>query len=195
LPRSLKTRKSSLRRSMSSNDTPFGALDKMLFSPTPAKNKERKKVERSKMTKSKRRSKKISSSTADQASRPVKSTNTVDQYDQPIDQTSLPAQPNQSTRSTKQIDSSTGQLSGSVVKRPLAFYIPLSINEKLEEAVSYYQKKYNRKIDRSAVISALLGNPDIWNQSALDQLAGKVLDQLKNRFNDRLMDRLKPSTK
>jgi hypothetical protein len=179
---------------MSSNDTPFGALDKMLFSSAPAKKKEPKKVERSKTTKSKRRPKKILSPPADQASRPVKSTNIVDQHDQPIDQTRPSAQTNQSTQSTKQIDLSTGQLSGSVVKRPLAFYIPLSINEKLEEAVSYYQKKYNRKIDRSAVISALLGNPDIWSQSALDQLADKVLDQLKNRFNDRLMDRLKQST-
>ena len=80
----------------------------------------------------------------------------------------------------------TKQLLGEVGKRPLAFYIPVSINDKLEAAVSYYQKKYNRKIDRSAVVSALLGNAKLWEETALDDLAEKVLDQLKNRLSNRL---------
>lgn len=77
---------------------------------------------------------------------------------------------------------STDQLTGPPVDRPVAFYIPQSIHKKIDEAVLYYQGKYSKKIDRSAVVSALLCNPKIWTHESLDQLVEKVINQLTNRL-------------
>ena len=94
-------------------------------------------------------------------------------------------------RSVKQpvdqsVDQSTNQLTGPPVDRPVAFYIPKVIHKKIDEAVLYYQQKYSKKIDRSAVVSALLGNPEIWAHDSLDQLVEKVISQLTNRLTNRL---------
>jgi hypothetical protein len=90
---------------------------------------------------------------------------------------------NQST--DQLVDQSTGQLIGKVLDKPVAFYIPEIINKKIDEAVRYYQKKYGKKIDRSAVVSAFLGDPDSWTNEALDNLADKVIEQLTSRLVNR----------
>lgn len=196
---------------MSTSDNPFSALDKMLFSQ-PASKKQRKpkaKLRRkSRRSKEKPAKKKLPVTPVDQSSRPNRSTESVSQSTRPVESTDQPDQstrpidstdrPDQSSQSTQPIgreDQSSHQLTGAVVKRPLAFYIPLSINEKIEEAVLYYQQNYNKKIDRSAVVSAVLGNPDVWTKKNLDALAGSVIDQWRNRLSDRLSNRLEQSTR
>jgi hypothetical protein len=181
---------------MSANDGPFSALDKMLFSPSPLRTKKGSTAKlRRRNAKSKKRPEKENlTPSVDQVGRPSQSTKSVDQSTRPVDRTSRPDQSGQSIQLIRPVDQSTRQLTGAVVKRPLAFYIPLTINEKIEEAVLYYRKKYNQKIDRSAVVSAILGNPRIWKKPSLDKLAGKVADQLRNRLNDRLSSRLDQST-
>lgn len=65
-----------------------------------------------------------------------------------------------------------------MVDRPVAFYIPETIDQKIDEAVSYYHEKHKRrKVDRSAVVSALLGNPELWANQALDHFVDKVVRQ------------------
>jgi hypothetical protein len=103
---------------------------------------------------------------------------------QPVGQStnrSIDQSTNQST------DQSINQLTGSVVERPVAFYVPKIIDKKIDEAVIYYQENHKKKIDRSAVVSALLGDPDIWTHEALDKLADKVVNQLTNRLTSRLI--------
>lgn len=183
---------------MNSNSNPFGALDKMLLASSPVKKKDRNKVKGKPRTKTSRipkEKRKVASPQIDQSNRPVESTKRVNQAGQPIDTSRQPNQSGQSVRSTHEIEQSTNQLMGEVVRRPLAFYIPVSINDKIEEAVRYYQKKHHRNIDRSAVVSAVLGNPKLWEKGALDKLSGEVILQLKNRLNDRLSNRLNQSTR
>jgi hypothetical protein len=175
---------------MSSDHNPFGALDKMLLSPSPSEKKEPKAMKNQFSRKSNIKlpeRETVSPPSIDRSSRPARSTSPVDPPSQSIDPTNLLDQSGQPTQSTH-------QLVGAVVKRPLAFYIPESINEKIEEALRYYQQKYNKKIDRSAIVSALLGDATIWDRPALDKLADKVLEQLKNRLNERLSDQLNQST-
>lgn len=83
------------------------------------------------------------------------------------------------------IDQSTNQLIGPVLSRPVAFYLPESINQKIEEAVFYYQTKRRMKFDRSAIVSAILGDVQIWTTESLDRLAAKVTEQLINRTTNR----------
>ena len=78
------------------------------------------------------------------------------------------------------------QLMGKVVDRPVAFYLPESINEKIDEAVDYLEKQHRTKVDRSAVVSAILGNPTIWEPEALNQLVDKAVSQLTSRLTSRL---------
>jgi hypothetical protein len=84
---------------------------------------------------------------------------------------------------------STDQLTSKVVDRPVSFYIPEIIHQKIDEAVRYYQGNHSKKIDRSAVVSALLGDPDRWTDEALDEMAKKVLEQLTSRMTSRLASR------
>ena len=78
------------------------------------------------------------------------------------------------------------QLTGKVVDRPVSFYLPEIVNEKIDEAVDYIGKKHRIKADRSAVVSAILGNPDIWKPEMLDQLVDGVVSQLTSRLTNRL---------
>ena len=112
--------------------------------------------------------------------------------------TTNPAASNPSSQSTdrsvdqstnQSTDRSTGQLTGRVVDRPVSFYIPAIIHQKIDEAVRYYQEHHSRKIDRSAVVSALLGDPGSWTHQALDKMAGKVIEQLTSRMTSRLASR------
>lgn len=118
---------------------------------------------------------------------PTKTLNSAPQPITPGDQGIEVTQPvDQSIdRSTKQ---STQQLIGRVVNRPVAFYIPEIINKKIDEAMQYYQDKRRLKFDRSALVSAILGNPENWTPKALDQLIDKVTEQLTSRLTSRLSD-------
>ena len=171
---------------MASPSNPFGALDKMLFAAKPQA--EEKKPAKPRAKKVKRKKTVVSS--ADPSSRLAQSTKTVNQPGRLNRSTDRADSHGRSNQSTKGIDKTSQQLLGEVAKRPLSFYIPLSVNEKINEAVRYYQKKYHPKIDRSAVVSALLGNIESWKPSALDKLAPHVKTQLKNRFDTRLSSQL-----
>lgn len=76
----------------------------------------------------------------------------------------------------------TNQLTGKVVDRPVSFYIPIIINQKVDEAVTYYRENFSKSIDRSAVVSALLGKADIWTEEALNKSADDVISQLTSRL-------------
>jgi len=82
----------------------------------------------------------------------------------------------------RSVDQSTNQLTGKVVDRPVSFYIPIIINHKIDEAVTHYRENFSKSIDRSAVISALLGKADIWTDEALNKLADEVISQLTSRL-------------
>ena len=84
----------------------------------------------------------------------------------------------------------TGQLAGQVVNRPVSFYIPLSINAKIDEAVDYMEKRHGVKVDRSAIVSALLGEAALWEAASLNRLVEKAVQQLTNRLTSRLVSRL-----
>ena len=93
-------------------------------------------------------------------------------------------------RSTDQsVDQPTQQLTGKVVDRPVSFYIPIVINQHIDEAVNYYRETFSKSIDRSAVVSALLGNPKTWTKEALDVLAEDVISQLTSRLIGRQTSR------
>jgi hypothetical protein len=79
---------------------------------------------------------------------------------------------------------------GEVDLKAAGFYLPLSIRNKIKEASDYYQKNYHKQIDKSAIVSAMLDDPQQWKKTALDNLANRVLAQLKNKLNDRLRNRL-----
>ena len=96
---------------------------------------------------------------------------------QPVDQ-SIDQSTNQTTK----------QLIGKVVNRPVAFYIPDVINKKIDEAVQYYQDKRRMKFDRSAIVSAILGDSKIWTERSLDRMIDKVTKQLTSRLTSRLSD-------
>jgi hypothetical protein len=95
---------------------------------------------------------------------------------------------NQSTgQSTNQlINQPTSRLSNKIVDRPKAFYITEGLDEKLDKAVTYLQKKHGiKKVDRSIVVTALLDNETLWTDEALDQLVDKVVSQLTSRLVSR----------
>jgi hypothetical protein len=81
------------------------------------------------------------------------------------------------------------QLGGRVVGRPVSFYIPVCIDEKIDDAVDYMQKRHGVKVDRSALVSAILGEPGLWETASLNQLAEKAVGQLTNRLASRLTSR------
>jgi hypothetical protein len=95
------------------------------------------------------------------------------------------------SQSTRQ---STGQLISQpinqpftrIVDRPKAFYITEGLDEKLDNAVTYLQKKHGiKKVDRSVVVNALLDNDTLWTDEALDQLVERVVSQLTSRLVSR----------
>jgi hypothetical protein len=116
--------------------------------------------------------------------------------------TPLPAQSKQiqkkSNRKAKSTSQSTSQstnqltsqppskLFSKIVDRPKAFYITESLDENLDKAVNYLQKKHGiKKVDRSVVVNALLDNDTLWTDKALDQLVDKVVSQLTSRLMSR----------
>jgi hypothetical protein len=116
--------------------------------------------------------------------------------------TPLPAKskgnPQKSTRQPKPSSQSTGQSTHQsigqstsrsftkIVDRPKAFYITEGLDENLDKAVRYLQKKHGiKKVDRSVVVNALLDNNTLWTDEALDQLVERVVSQLTNRLISR----------
>jgi hypothetical protein len=94
----------------------------------------------------------------------------------------------QSTRqSTNQfISQPTSGPSTRIVDRPKAFYITEGLDEKLDKAVTYLQKKHGiKKVDRSVIVNALLDNDMLWADAALDQLVERVVSQLTSRLMSR----------
>lgn len=92
--------------------------------------------------------------------------------------------------STHVLNWGTGkQLAGAIVGRPVAFYIPVSINERIDEAIGYMEKEHGVKVDRSALISAILGDPSLWEPASLDKLVDRTVSQLTNRLASRLTGR------
>jgi hypothetical protein len=73
-----------------------------------------------------------------------------------------------------------------IVDRPKAFYITEGLDEKLDKAVTYLQKKHGiKKVDRSVIVNALLDNDTLWTDEALDQLVERVVGQLTSRLMSR----------
>ena len=106
--------------------------------------------------------------------------------------------PQKSTRNAKSTNQSTGQSTHQsmsqpahrpftkIVDRPKAFYITEGLDDNLDKAVNYLQKKHGiKKVDRSVVVNALLDNDTFWTDQALDQLVERVVSQLTNRLISR----------
>jgi hypothetical protein len=106
--------------------------------------------------------------------------------------------PQKSHSKAKPISQSTRQSTGQsisqpinqpftkIVDRPKAFYITEGLDEKLDNAVTYLQKKHGiKKVDRSVIVNALLDNDTLWTDEALDQLVERVVSQLTSRLVSR----------
>jgi hypothetical protein len=106
--------------------------------------------------------------------------------------------PQKPTRQSKLTNQSTGQSTNQlmsqptsrpftkIVDRPKAFYITEGLDEKLDKAVTYLQKKHGiKKVDRSVIMNALLDNDALWADEALDQLVERVVSQLTSRLMSR----------
>ena len=94
----------------------------------------------------------------------------------------------QSTRqSTNQlINQPTNRPFTKIVDRPKAFYITEGLDDNLDKAVNYLQKKHGiKKVDRSVIVNALLDNDTLWTDEALDHLVERVVSQLTNRLISR----------
>ena len=84
------------------------------------------------------------------------------------------------------INQPTSRLLSQIVDRPKAFYITEGLDEKLDQAVTYLQKKHGiKKVDRSVIVNALLDNDALWTDQALDQLVERVVSQLTRRLMSR----------
>lgn len=78
---------------------------------------------------------------------------------------------------------STERPSGKLVGRPKAFYITVRLNQRLDEAVRYYQAVHGlSKVDRSTIINAMLDNGALWTDEALDAQIDRVISQLTSRL-------------
>jgi hypothetical protein len=101
--------------------------------------------------------------------------------------TTQPSNSSVNRSSNRPVDPSVDQqLTGKVVDRPVAFYLPEVINQQIDAAVDYIEKRHHTKVDRSAIVSAILGNPALWEPEALNQLVDKAIQQLTSRLTSRL---------
>jgi hypothetical protein len=84
------------------------------------------------------------------------------------------------------IDQSTSKTSNKVMEKPRGFYITEQVNQRIDEAVRYYQEKHHlNKVDRSIVVTVLLENEAIWTEEALDGVLNRVIGQLTKRLTSR----------
>jgi hypothetical protein len=73
-----------------------------------------------------------------------------------------------------------------IADRPKAFYITEGLDDNLDKAVNYLQKKHGiKKVDRSVIMNALLDDDTLWTDEALDQLVERVVSQLTSRLISR----------
>jgi hypothetical protein len=72
------------------------------------------------------------------------------------------------------------------MEKPRAFYITERLNQRLDEAVRYYQEKHRlKKVDRSVLVTVLLDNEANWTEESLDLLLDKVINQMTSRLTSR----------
>jgi hypothetical protein len=83
-------------------------------------------------------------------------------------------------RSTHQ---SIRRSTGKVMERPRGFYITERLNDRLDEAVRYFQDIHGiKKADRSVVITAMLDREENWSDEALDSLVDRLMSELTSRL-------------
>lgn len=71
------------------------------------------------------------------------------------------------------------------VERPKAFYITKRLDQRLDEAVRYYQDLHGiKKVDRSAIVNAMLDADANWTNESLDRAVGRIMDLLTSRLTD-----------
>ncbi|SRR5579871_1039256 len=95
---------------------------------------------------------------------------------------------NQSTKqlTNQSIGLPTTHNGSRIMEKPRAFYITERLNQRLDEAVRYYQEKHNlKKVDRSVIVTALLDNEANWTEDALELLVDRVISQLTSRLTNR----------
>src|SRR5205814_5834771 len=84
------------------------------------------------------------------------------------------------------INQSSRNNADKVMEKPRGFYITQRLNQRIDEAVRYYQEKHNlKKVDRSIVVTVLLENEANWTEEALDLLLDKIIHQLTRRLTNR----------
>ena len=77
----------------------------------------------------------------------------------------------------------TDRLTNKVVDRPKAFYITQSLDRRLDEAVRYLHERHGiKRVDRSAIVNAILDNQAQWTLESLDLLVDRVISQLTSRL-------------
>ena|SRR5260370_26330455 len=119
------------------------------------------------------------SSSGQQSTTPSTGQSTAPSIHQLIDQ-SIEQSINQST--SQSIRNHTDK----VMEKPRGFYITERLNQRIDEAVRYYQEKHNlKKVDRSIVVTVLLENEANWTDEALDLLLDKIIHQLTRRLTNR----------
>jgi hypothetical protein len=94
----------------------------------------------------------------------------------------------QSTNSSldQSIKQSTITTRNKVMEKPRGFYITERLNQRIDEAVRYYQDKHHlKKVDRSIVVTVLLENEANWTEEALDLVLDRVINQLTSRLTNR----------
>ena len=95
---------------------------------------------------------------------------------QPVDQST-----SQSTDQSTNTQISDIDALGSIVDRPKAFYITEQVDRWLDEAVLYLQNKGIHKADRSILLNALIHDPSLFEEKALDSIRNKLLLHMTNR--------------
>jgi hypothetical protein len=109
---------------------------------------------------------------ADKNKSPSPSSNSSPSKDTSINQ-STPLSINQSIR----------QSINKVMDRPRGFYIIERLNNRIDEAVRYFQDIHGiKKADRSVVVTAMLDQEDNWTNEALDKLVDRLMNELTSRL-------------
>lgn len=82
-------------------------------------------------------------------------------------------------------DRSSAPSSNTTVERPKAFYITKRLDHRLDEAVRYYQEVHGiKKVDRSAIVNAVLDNDANWTDESLDLVVDRIISLLTSRLTD-----------